>query len=323
LGNVYYLQGHLELALAEYKLALDLDSGAAGVHLGLSNVFRQLNRPKEAIRALEKAISLAPDQMELYDNLANLLSRQGRTREAVTIIKRAIARDPDNPTLGHLLAALSGKTTDAAPNRYVIDRFDSMATSFDRHLVKDLGYRTPKDLHRLLTDSYGDQAFFETMMDLGCGTGLSGQAFATTARHITGIDISARMLEKAGEKGIYHQLILGSITEILDRADAAYDLFVAADVFVYLGNLDPVFSAIRKRARPQALVLFSTESCDSETWQLCSTGRYAHGRGYIRDLADEHGFSILECRPENIRKEEQEWVRGDLFLLQLVSTATA
>jgi predicted TPR repeat methyltransferase len=314
-GNVLYLQGEPESALAAFRRALAIDADAVEAHMGMATVFRRLKRFDEAIDALGRAIEGAPDRIGLYGNLATLLQRQGRAPEAISLLRRAMARDPGNQTLRHRLDALSGKTTDAAPGRFVIETFDRMSATFDRHLVDDLGYRTPHALSRLVADHCRRGRPFEAMIDLGCGTGLSGQAFAVAARRISGIDMSPRMLEKAGEKGVYHRLTCGGIVDVLNRSDARYDLFVAADVFVYIGNLDPVFAAIRRRSRDGALVAFSTESCRGNTWVLHPTGRYAHGRTYIEDQARKHGFSILACRSERIRKEKNEWVKGDLFLL--------
>ena len=46
-----------------------------------------------------------------------------------------------------------------------------------------------------------DDFLYQTL-DLGCGTGLSGQAFKNISCQLTGIDLSSRMIEKAKQKKI-------------------------------------------------------------------------------------------------------------------------
>ena len=48
-------------------------------------------------------------------------------------------------------------------------------------------------------------------LDLGCGTGLSGAAFKDRAGHLTGIDLSPAMIEKARSRGIYDSLAVADI----------------------------------------------------------------------------------------------------------------
>jgi predicted TPR repeat methyltransferase len=68
---------------------------------------------------------------------------------------------------------------------------------------------------------------------LGCGTGLFGpQLLRPLARTLTGIDLSSNMLKKAEQRGLYDHLICGDIAEFLETQSHAFDLAVAADVFV-------------------------------------------------------------------------------------------
>ena len=40
-------------------------------------------------------------------------------------------------------------------------------------------------------------------IDLGCGAGLSGEAFRSICKHLVGIHLSHEMLKKAEEKKVY------------------------------------------------------------------------------------------------------------------------
>ena len=61
------------------------------------------------------------------------------------------------------------------------------------------------------------------MMDLGCGTGISGLALkAAGFECIDGYDFSQAMLDKAAEKGIYRDLRLADLSKPLEIAEGVY-----------------------------------------------------------------------------------------------------
>lgn len=54
---------------------------------------------------------------------------------------------------------------------------------------------------------------FTRCLDLGCGTGLSGQAISTISDCIVGVDLSPAMVRRATEKNVYRRLLVGDITK--------------------------------------------------------------------------------------------------------------
>jgi len=44
----------------------------------------------------------------------------------------------------------------------------------------------------------------------------------------------------------------------------------------------------------------------------------AHSRPYIQPLAKEHGFVVELCQSAGIRKEQGQWIMGDVFILKLM-----
>ncbi len=96
-----------------------------------------------------------------------------------------------------------------------------------------------------------------------------------------------------------------------------FDLLVAADVFVYIGNLRRTLALIRRRAEDGALVLFSTEIADAGDFVLNLTGRYAHSAAYIEALARDLGFSVLRRAREPLRLQNDEMVMGNCFVLRV------
>ena len=68
---------------------------------------------------------------------------------------------------------------------------------------------------------------------------------------MVGVDLSPAMLAKARGKGIYDRLVEDDVMRFLaaeTALEARYHLILAADVFIYFGELAPVLAAGGARA---------------------------------------------------------------------------
>lgn len=315
LGVVLKEQGKLTEAVEHFRRALALDPGAAEVHASLGQALRKQNRIEEAVEHFRRAIALNPRLAAVHEALGQIHKEQGKLDEAMACFRRAVECGPGNHAAQYQLAALAGESIAAAPRSYVSNLFDQYADTFDLHLAEKLEYRAPQQLRSLL-DECGSGQRFRQAVDLGCGTGLCGEKFRDVVDRLAGIDLSAKMIQKAGEKKLYDALRLGDIVEILDKENELYDLILAVDTFIYLGDLEPVFRSVARRADAGALFMFSTETCEAETYVLRRTCRYAHSRQYIQSLAGKYGFSMLACQTAPLRRDVGEWVPGDYYAIR-------
>ncbi len=78
-------------------------------------------------------------------------------------------------------------------NRSIIDQFTKQATPF-----AELKFHSNQSKFQLMYDLSGVNKD-DTVLDIACGPGLVTTAFATKAKHVTGIDITPAMIEKAKE----------------------------------------------------------------------------------------------------------------------------
>jgi len=108
------------------------------------------------------------------------------------------------------------KKTEAAPSQYVKNVFNRLSNNFEEHLVKNLGYAVPKLFRKSLEELFPGKLYFRNVLDLGCGTGLSGMEFRDISDRMTGVDLSSEMMEKANEKNIYDDLSVGEMIEFLN-----------------------------------------------------------------------------------------------------------
>jgi predicted TPR repeat methyltransferase len=121
------------------------------------------------------------------------------------------------------------------------------------------------------------------------------------------------MLAKARERRVYDELRREDVHAALGRKRRACDLILAADVFVYIGDLDPVFAGCRRALRPGGMFLFTTESDDVAGYAVSPHGRFVHAPDYVLGMAATHGFALLARESIPLRREHGSILAGDLF----------
>lgn len=312
--------GDRRAAIATYARLLVLEPDHADGHYNLGGCYRDLDDDDQAIVCYQRALTLKPAFLPAVRNLAIIHHRAGHADEAIRYYTEVLEQQPENESIGYLLASLLGVPLDHAPEVYVREFFDAYATNFEYSLVEELGYDNPRQLYTCLSHSSAQGTRCAHGLDLGCGTGLSGAAFTGMVTALDGVDLSVKMLGKAATKGCYAHLHEDSILHHLVSTAETYDLFLATDVFIYVGDLLPIFTAAQSTARPDALFCFSTEHLDSGTYQLLPTGRFAYTLAYIQDIAKQTGWRVLAQEPTRLRKERDEWVAGDLWIFRLAAT---
>jgi predicted TPR repeat methyltransferase len=341
LGITLFHLGRLEEAVPMLQQATSADPAYADAWTCLSLSHAALAQWQDAVDALRQASTLSPHNAELLFHHGQCLLRLGRSAEAMQAFDRAVAVDPkhanawsargdllrelhqldaaaacyekalalgaDPELTGYYLASVKG-TTAPPPRRYVEALFDDYAADFQNHVVGQLRYQGYELLLRPLADA-GRR--FPRALELGCGTGLCGPLLRPLVDVLDGIDISQAMLEQAQKLGIYRNLIHADIGAYLKTAEGEVDLVVAADVFIYVGDLAEVFRSVRRLLVPGGRFAFTVEAPDNdEDLQLLPSLRYAHSERYIRQLAQASGFTVDEMFSAPIRYDQAQPLEG-------------
>lgn len=341
-GVAHYQAGRLEQAERQFEGALALAPGRPSVLTNLGAVRLKLRRPEEALQLLEEALGQEPGNVEALGHGALALAELGRLPQAIAMFDRALAADPgaaamwmhrgsalrelgrkdeaaasfrealarggDAPLLNYYLAGLQQEQLPQQPPRhYVQGLFDGYAAQFDEQVVKALGYDAPGVLVGRLAQ--GGRRYAQAL-DLGCGTGLCGRLLRPASDRLTGIDLSAGMLDKARALGVYDELRQADIVEFLADGAQRYDAVVAADVFIYVGALDQVFRLLAQRMAPGGQFCFTVEESTGEELELRASLRYAHSEGLVRRLAAEHGFQVAALERRPVRQEQRRPIPG-------------
>lgn len=249
-----------------------------------------------------------------YDD-ARAAEDEGDIETAVRHFARCLELDPaDHCGVVMRLAKYGLAAPTTAPPSYVATLFGQHAEAFDRILVDDLGYDVPAAARRLAGPYVTPPA---RMLDLGCGTGLAGVAFADLAADIVGVDLAEAMLEQTDARGLYGDLYVAEAVAFLAEWDEApFDLIVATDVWPYLGDLTAFAAAAARCLTPGGLLVASTERAE-QGWRVTDTQRFAHAPTYIHSTHAAAGFQVIAEERITVRLEEGVPVPGDLFVLRL------
>lgn len=318
LGNVFKEQGKIDKAIASYRRALALDPDYAKVYINLGVILQEGGLLADAAVHYQRALAIQPDYVAAHFNLGALHLSLGQTEEALHSFRQAATYQPDLAPAAHMIAVLEGVTPQSAPHEFVRNLFDHYAPNFENHLLNKLGYNTPQVIFQKCAKLLRmDNRSIQHALDLGCGTGLTGALFSGMADRLSGVDLSTKMLHLARQKNVYQHLHQADIVTFLKQSDELYDLFLATDVFVYVGELRTVFALIRDRSLPGSYFAFSTERTEENGFVLQQSARYAHSRDYIKSLCQHFDFQIALCEGVDLRKDHDAWLQGDIYIVKL------
>ncbi|CAB1120547.1 unnamed protein product [Ectocarpus sp. CCAP 1310/34] len=335
----------IDTAIEHYQSAVEMDPAMADAWSNLGSAYHREDDLEDALGCYQEAIRLYETE-EAYEGLpftddvlatlnyhvSIILGRLpdgrclqgGCLSQRMEILRRCLRHDPEHALCKHNLeSALGDSSMTKASPEYVKALFDYYAVSFDESL-KGLDYSSPEALREVLG---GLRPRYKEVFDAGCGTGLLGPLFRDITDTLIGVDLSEGMLEAALDRDVYDALAVGEMGEILRmRAGEGVrgDLVVAADVLVYIGELEDIFGSSREYLGDGGILAFTCEliapqDCDEakgcKGWQLLPSGRFAHTKGYLHQLAERFGFDVAHYREMSPRKEAGSPVQGQLIAL--------
>lgn len=263
--------------------------------------------------AVERAPQWTPGWLSLGRARAATFDPAG----AIEAWRECLRLDPkDAVGAGLELARIDASVSiDAAPQAYVANLFDAYAEEFDKALVERLGYCAPQHLAGLAVMARNEREDkFSRVLDLGCGTGLAGEAIATQALRLEGVDLSNGMIEQAEAKGFYDALTRSDIQSFLYNAENSYDLILAADVLIYFGDLLPLFKSVADKLLPDGVFAFSLEYSPGQDWTILESLRFAHSGDYVLRQLRACGLELIALERDVLRKDRGADIEGLLVV---------
>ena len=315
----HHINGQLDQALGLYVQALqenpqtpgaaDLISAILRTYLELALALMKTGRNKDAIQSFQRVLAIQPDEPVAHAYLSRLFISDNDLPQATHHLRHYLRLVPEDHIGARMLLAYTG--AEAIPERpapaYITRLYDNYAASYDQKLVNSLHYQCPQLIRAALERHCRDKV---AILDLGCGTGLCGQAVSSMASRLDGVDLSPQMLAKARQRAIYNELAVGDLYPFLEKKTGWYDVIVAAGVFEHIGDPRHVFRAAFGTLRDSGLFVFTAEDNPIQELSVNSSGYYMHGRAYLAERAAQCGFAVSSLESATLRLDNGVAVQG-------------
>jgi len=264
-----------------------------------------------AIDLHQRALRVDPYHIPVLVDLGRLWNQLGDTERARSWFTRALSIDADCAEASTGLADLvsPGELTSS----YIRTLFDQYAEHFDEDLTVTLKYQAPV-LIAMALDRCGIGESAVDILDLGCGTGLSGLAMLRFSRTLDGVDLSPMMVGRARARGIYGDLAVAEAEQFLTVTDKSWDVITAVDMLNYVGHLTPLIRVVASRLRPGGLLAGTVERSEGEGFILTAKRRYTHSGDHLKNALSAAGLSLLETCEADLRYEAGVPVVGLVFV---------
>lgn len=304
LVKAFLAAGDTDGALAQAREAVSLNPDVAVAVMALGEALLGAEALPAAIAELQRALRLDPDLARARVLIATAWLNAGEADKALENL-RAL----ENPPPEMLAACAAIKAAPRSDPGYVRHLFDQFSADYDERMIGQLAYAAPQILFDLAGMVMAGRDKL-AILDLGCGTGLAGAVFRPLAVRLDGVDLSPAMIEKARARGIYDGLQVADLQKALAVGDPRYDLILAADTLVYLGDLEPVFQAVGRRLLPDGYFLFTVEKAEGTGFELGPKRRWRHSEAYLRGLAEQNGLALAGLVAAAPRREANQPVEG-------------
>ncbi|MFL9877654.1 tetratricopeptide repeat protein [Herbaspirillum rhizosphaerae] len=356
LGNVLFALERFELAMESYQGALQLSPRDPDIWNNLGSAHLKLGDQDTAIIAFRQAIEIAPEFSPALENLGAVYEARGnkfessvyqcrafvlpthegkskqmlgicfyflgRLQEAAEIYQSWLEDEPNHPIATHMYAACSqSDVPKRASNEYLEEHFDHLAKNFDVNLLQNLDYGGPLLISQAMAEITKPARQYN-ILDIGCGTGLCAPHLAPYAWYLIGVDLSAKMLERAAALHLYDVLEKQEITHYLAVCPDTFDIVAACDTLIYFGDLNQLFDGVARVLKPGGYFVFTTESIirpeESTGYQLHASGRYRHAETYVDRILRKFGFELRFSRLAKIRDEAGTPITGTVVTVQKI-----
>jgi len=271
---------------------------------------------EQAFLCARMVVELEPENSSAWHKLGRMAQYAGHRADAAAAYEKYLSYVEEDATIEHILVALRGEAPPPrSSNAYIVECFDAFSSHYDSKMRENLSYQAPERLQELIAAELGDKAGLN-ILDIGCGTGLSGVGLKARAARLVGIDLSSEMVGLARAREIYDLLEVAEITEWLQSSTEEFDLVVACDCLVYFGDLNLVAGPVAARLRAGGHFAFTVERGETYPLHLSDSGRFTHHIQHIREVAAAAGLTVARLEEGELRTEGGKPVIGLLAVLK-------
>ncbi|OEY86453.1 hypothetical protein BIY23_04015 [Wolbachia pipientis] len=260
----------------------------------------------------------------VWYNIGRCHFAAGNTQKAYNYFIKALKLDNNYKEASYYI----DKMTDPSlirevPENLIKQYFDYTGEYFVEHWLIAKQYRGHELICTTISKIFGDDSVSKlNILDLGCGTGICGHCLRihNVGNHITGIDISNRMLNIARGcfiKGtpVYNELIHVEMTDFLKQKKShLYDVVIFAEVLHYLYDFQPKLELAKKVLDKKGGIICLIRRKEGDDVNFINKGDYfCHSENYVKDVARKIDMQISYISYCKIYGSQ---VDGILFVLQ-------
>jgi ubiquinone/menaquinone biosynthesis C-methylase UbiE len=179
--------------------------------------------------------------------------------------------------------------------------YNSWASQYDtdENKTRDLEAKALREVFSIIS--------FNTVLEIGCGTGKNSEWLLQKAEQITAVDLSGEMLSKAKEKiqSDKVEFIKADINSDCDFTQKTFDLVSFSLVLEHIENLDHIFKEVYKKLNDQGYVYIG---------ELHPFKQYTGSKARFQT---EEGLQIIQCYNHHISDFIQSAKKYRLKLVEL------
>lgn len=309
--DIAHRVGNTEMAIRHLQRSLELTPTDRTLRRYLAVDLGAIHKWDEALAILDSLINEKPDDHLARIARVQLLQSRGTMTEALPDTTALLELKSDDKIYQYYHQLAQGQVPAHVPVELTTRMFDELAPAYDKHMVRDLGYRLPKRVADQLVDIFPDRKF--NLLDLGCGTGLLGAVLGPIDGYILGVDMSSKMLAEAAKHKVYYKFHQVNLLEALAATPAGtFEAITALDVLIYVGDLQQTLADAYRVLAPGGVLIFSCEHGDvtGPDSQLQPFGRYTHTLSSTVRLAKAAGFDRVDTKDVDLRMEAGQPVDG-------------
>jgi predicted TPR repeat methyltransferase len=321
-GKTGEIDRWIEEAIKAGLLAADADAPARTRELSAEELYALAKRlddngkPQTAFLCGRRAVELNPNKPQWWYALGDIAQCVGRREDARMAYEKYLESHPEDAEIRHLVVALRNEAPPPrAPDETIQHIYRHFASSYEAQMREDLKYQGPERIAEAIRSVIGERGGL-SVLDLGCGSGLTGVALKSWAGRMVGVDLSPEMIALAEKREIYDRLEVAEITAWLEHTPERFDLIASCDVIIYFGDLNRIVAAAANRLNPGGVFALTMERGEVYPFRLTDTGRYAHHPDHVREAAAAAGLTVARLDEAFLRMEYGVPVTGLFVVLK-------
>lgn len=268
--------------------------------LGLG--FAKQGLVKEAIFRFKLALYFAPNFPQAWYNLGCCQLANGDKARAVESLQKALKQKPDHTDAKFMLATIDPNLLPVQsrptrmPHHMMEGFFARIATQYDM-LEGQLQYAGPQVMHQRVRGLLGRGDI--RLLDLGCGTGLSGYPWRKEATHTVGVDVTPQMAAIARNAtlegvNVYNEVLVADANaQPFLLTETGFDAVIALNVLPFVGEAQAFIMNAAKACKAGGYVALTHDPYNGQGGYgiLPETGKFGHSVDYLRQLGQAAGLT--------------------------------